>query len=86
MMKRKTVIIFSLIFVALFITSVLSAAEDYEPIVLKDTTGQVYVEIRPELELLAGVLSQTSWMEQRGPYGAGNQYFRELKAFFDQYK
>lgn len=44
------------------------------------------LEICPEMELLAGVLSQTSWIEDRGPEGAGNEYFRALQAFFAPYK
>lgn len=84
-MKRRTMVIFCLL-LALIITPTLPAGEDYEPIIIKDASGQVYLEIRPEIELLAGVLSQTSWIERRGPFGAGNQYYRELKAFFDQYK
>lgn len=36
---------------------------------------------------MAGVLSQTSWMQVRGPQnGPGNSYFRELQSFFAQYK
>ncbi|NLY91894.1 MAG: hypothetical protein GX081_09885 [Firmicutes bacterium] len=81
-MKRRTMVIFCLL-LALIITPTLPAGEDYEPIIIKDASGQVYLEIRPEIELLAGVLSQTSWIERRGPFGAGNQYYRELKAFFD---
>jgi len=44
------------------------------------------LRIAPEMELLAGVLSQTSWIEDRGPTGSGNEYFRALKEFFSEYK
>ncbi|HHT72228.1 MAG TPA: DUF4932 domain-containing protein [Firmicutes bacterium] len=44
------------------------------------------LRISPEMELLAGVLTQTSWMDNRGPQGPGNEYFRALKAFFAGYK
>lgn len=86
MMKRKAIFFLLLFFLGCQLTPVLAAEGDWAPISLKDSSGQVYVEIRPELELLAGVLSQTSWMEQAGPAGAGNRYFRELKAFFEPYK
>lgn len=44
------------------------------------------LRISPEMELLAGVLSQTSWITDRGPRGIGNQYFRALQEFFADYK
>lgn len=46
----------------------------------------VYAEILPEIELLSGVLAQTSWIEKMGPAGNGNRYFRRLKAYFKNYK
>jgi hypothetical protein len=85
-MKHKAVFLLVLFLVGFLLTPVLSAEGDWAPISIKDASGQVYVEIRPEIELLAGVLSQTSWMEQAGPAGSGNRYFRELKAFFEPYK
>ena len=51
--------------------------------VLAEVGGLV---ISPEMELLAGVLSQTSWIERRGPAGEGNEYFRALQRFFAPYK
>lgn len=42
--------------------------------------------VSPQMELLAGVLSQTSWIEERGPSGSGNEYFRALQSFFADYK
>lgn len=44
------------------------------------------LRISPEMELLAGVLSQTTWIEQHGPSGEGNEYYRALKTFFTPYK
>lgn len=40
----------------------------------------------PEMELLGGVLSQTSWIKNHGPAGFGNEYFRALQTFFAPYK
>ncbi len=42
--------------------------------------------ISPEMELLAGVLSQTTWMEHHGPSSLGNEYFQALQGFFAEYK
>lgn len=42
--------------------------------------------ISPEMELLAGVLTQTSWITSRGPQGEGNEYFRALRDYFAPYK
>lgn len=39
-----------------------------------------------EMELLGGVLSQTSWTQEHGPVGSGNEYFRALQDFFTPYK
>ena len=44
------------------------------------------LRISPEMELMAGVLSQTSWIEKRGPTGSGNEYFRALQDFFAPYQ
>jgi hypothetical protein len=44
------------------------------------------VEVRPELELLAGVLAQTSWMKVGHPEGTGSAYFGALKGFFSRYR
>lgn len=46
----------------------------------------VFAEILPEIELLSGVLSQTSWIKQAGPVGNGNKYFQRLKSFFKEYE
>lgn len=50
------------------------------------TSSRVFIEILPRIELLAGVLSHTSWMKVRGPYGDGNKYFQELREFFLPYR
>lgn len=42
--------------------------------------------ISPEMELLAGVLTQTTWIERRGPQGEGNEYYRALREFFVPFK
>lgn len=50
------------------------------------TVTCVAVEISPEIELLAGVLSQTTWIEGHGPIGCGNEYFQALQTFFEEYR
>lgn len=47
---------------------------------------QYAAEISPVLELLAGVQTQTEWVKDRGPQGAGTAYYQALKAFFDPYR
>ncbi len=42
-------------------------------------------KVVPEIELLGGVLSQTSWMNENGPPGSGNLYFQALQDFFSEY-
>ncbi len=49
-------------------------------------SNKLYAEILPRMELLSGVLSHTSWMEQEGPDGKGNQYFQALHEFFAPYQ
>lgn len=41
--------------------------------------------ISPEMELLGGVLSQTTWIQSRGPRWPGNIYFQALNQFFADY-
>jgi hypothetical protein len=43
-------------------------------------------EIMPTMELMAGVLSQTSWIRYRGPKGHGNEYFQALSRFMGPYR
>jgi hypothetical protein len=54
--------------------------------IMLQLADNAYAEILPSLELLSGVLSQTSWIERRGPQGAGNRYFQALKEFFAPYR
>lgn len=42
--------------------------------------------ISPEMELLAGVLTQTTWIKTHGPQGAGNEYFQALRDHFTPFK
>lgn len=54
-------------------------------LLLLSTVGSardLVLTISPEMELLAGVLSQTTWIERRGPEGSGNEYYRALYEFF----
>lgn len=82
--KFRVLILITLIFL---ITSIITYGDDsYLPIKLANTPPNIHIEIRPEIELLAGVLSHTSWMNRRGPKGIGNEYFRELQNFFANYQ
>lgn len=82
-MRRK---LFVVAVVALAAGFALAAGESYDPVRAAGFPDGVYAEILPETELLSGVLSQTSWIRTRGPRGAGNTYFRELRAFFAPFK
>ncbi|HKM42936.1 MAG TPA: hypothetical protein VJZ70_02985 [Limnochordia bacterium] len=55
-------------------------------LLLSSVVPGLALEISPEMELLAGVLSQTSWIDNRGPQGQGNEYFRALQEFFTDYR
>lgn len=55
-------------------------------LLLSNVTLCFALSISPEMELLAGVLSQTSWIKDRGPKGQGNEYFRALQEFFSDYR
>lgn len=44
------------------------------------------IAILPQMELLAAVQSQTTWMKTMGPEGPGNEYFRALSSFMKPYK
>ncbi len=56
------------------------------PVLSSDISSGMTIGIFPRVELLSGVLSQTSWMETMGPRGEGNSYFRKLQEFFSDYK
>jgi hypothetical protein len=59
---------------------------EYIPVRLAGTPAGIRVEILPEIELLSGVLSHTSWRRYSGLKGKGNIYFRELNEFFKPHK
>jgi len=42
--------------------------------------------IIPRVELIAGVLSQTTLRDKYGPEGDGSEYYRELESFFSEYE
>lgn len=85
-MKLKILTVF-LLSIILLSSSIFTYSDDsYLPIKLANTPPNIQIEILPEIELLAGVLSHTSWMNRRGPRGIGNEYFRELQTFFANYK
>ena len=50
------------------------------------STALAALMILPEMEPLAGVLAQTSWIEKRGPRGPGNGYYRALKEVVAEYE
>jgi hypothetical protein len=49
-------------------------------------SDNAFAEILPEIELLSGVQSQTSWIKRMAPAGDGNKYFQRLKSFFEKYE
>lgn len=56
-------------------------------VVLSTGFAEVYsLRVSPGMELLAGVLSHTTWIERLGPDGEGNEYFRALNEFFLPYQ
>ncbi len=59
---------------------------EYTEPIIENPSEDVYVEILPSIELLSGVLTQTTWINVRGPKNGGNEYYRDLKEFFSQYK
>lgn len=76
-----------IIFILMFSNSIFAKVKtDYSPIQIGAPSEKIYLEIRPEIELLARVLSQTTWMEQYTAQGTRNEYFRDLKEFFGRYK
>jgi hypothetical protein len=60
--------------------------QDSSAVTVSGLAAGARLEIRPELELLSGVLSQTVWMSTGGPQGDGNEYFRALKSQFDPFQ
>jgi hypothetical protein len=47
--------------------------------------SEYHLELWPEIELLSGVLSQTTWVKGHGPVDGGNEYYRALTAHMSQY-
>ncbi len=68
------------------ILSLSAAQKEYMPAVLPDLPSRIHIEILPEIELISGVLSHTSWKRMFRFKGKGNAYYRELHAFFEPYK
>ncbi len=58
------------------------AAAEYRQVTECFSQPDVCVQIIPRMELLAGVLSQTSWMDDWGPSDTGNAYFQNLQEHF----
>lgn len=59
----------------------LAADDAVEPVVVRQGSG-VSVQILPQVELITGVLSLTSWMDEYGPVHRGNRYFRDIQELF----
>ncbi len=85
MIKSKFFLIFFCLCLLIF-QGIVTADDFYKPVRNTDTLDNVFVEILPRVELLAGVLSQTTWIDINGPQSKGNEYYRDLKSFFTQYK
>ncbi len=81
---RKKAFLFTLLLLLLIGPVRLQAAAELSPIRIR-LAERVQAEILPRLELLAGVLSHTSFIKIRGPQGLGNEYYRELHQFFAPY-
>ncbi|MDY0091201.1 MAG: DUF4932 domain-containing protein [Candidatus Vecturithrix sp.] len=86
--KRQVIGIFIIILWCCVIANHLVAEEiqHEEYGIVLQVSNKLYAEILPRMELLSGVLSHTSWMEQEGPDGKGNQYFQALHEFFAPYQ
>lgn len=76
----------SILFILCALSVPAAMAGEYAPVVLPGTSTGIRIEILPEIELLSGVLTQTSWERHLGMQGKGNAYYRELKAFFGPYR
>lgn len=85
-MRLKTKLSIIIIVFLLAVTGPAVQAQEYSPVNYQGLPAGVYSQITPEVELLAGVLSQTSWLKRRGPEGSGNYYFQELQDFFENYQ
>ncbi len=87
-MRLKTKLFIIIIVFLLAVTGPSVQASEYSPVNYEGLPAGVYSQITPEVELLAGVLSQTSWIKRRGPgpESNGNYYFQELQDFFEDYQ
>jgi len=83
-LRTKLKLFVAIIFLIIF--SPLVQAGEYSPVNYEGMPAGVYTQITPEVELLAGVLAQTTWIDRRGPEGEGNYYFQELQKFFEDYQ
>ncbi|MFC1764246.1 DUF4932 domain-containing protein [Planctomycetota bacterium] len=61
-------------------------ASALEPGITLDLSDTISAEILPRVELLSGVLSHTTWINQRGPTGGGSLYYQALHDFFYPYR
>ena len=87
-MKSKLKLLFAFLsFIFLITAGSLVQASEYSPVNYDGLPAGVYTQITPEVELLAGVLSQTTWIDRKGigPEGDGNYYFQELNNLFEEY-
>ncbi|MFW6301806.1 MAG: hypothetical protein ACOC1W_04695, partial [Bacillota bacterium] len=84
----KTKLSIIIIFLLLAVTGPAVQSAQYSPVNYEGLPEGVYTQITPEVELLAGVLSQTTWIERRGvgPKRNGNYYFQKLQNFFKDYQ
>ncbi|MGM0420705.1 MAG: DUF4932 domain-containing protein [Bacillota bacterium] len=84
--KYKWLSVLSLVILILSFSQGVLAENELNPVDHPGLPDGVYAQVLPRMELLAGVLSQTSWIEKRGPRGKGNLYFQELQAFFADFQ
>lgn len=85
-MKRKYIYLILSLLVVVLIVLFNDLAKYNDMSESQNIFNEINIETLPRIELLAGVLSQTSWMDERGPQGKGNKYFQELQLFFSEYK
>ena len=88
-MKSKLKLITAIIILIFsLISGPMVEAGEYSPVNYEGLPDGVFTQITPEVELLAGVLSQTTWIERKGvsPEGDGNYCFQALQDFFADYK
>lgn len=84
-MSNCRIVLTTLILILTLYNTATSACVD-ETDTYKVIGKNIYAGTLPEIELLAGIQTQTSWMNKRGPKGKGNYYYHELRDFFSKYK